>query len=307
MIRKNEEGIFLEQLQILWVARSCVTPQSGVKSHTHPYYHMIFIENGICSMIAGGQRYSLEQGQCILIPPHTEHSYSNETPETVDYLEIKFTTAKSIPLRISGSVLAGSLFQQVVQEYPRLGRLADKPAAVYMSALLCAITEQDRQEEFDHFQYVDVSAFGELARNVIHYLESHYQQDLRLDNIAAAMDHNKSYLCVAFKKDTGFTILDCLNTIRIRRAAELIVYSDHGFSQVADMCGFTSVTHFNRVFLKYVGITPGQCRRAYPANILFGTAERPATPSNRFMYSVLAHKTITPKMIRDLGLSESKK
>jgi AraC-like DNA-binding protein len=112
---------------------------------------------------------------------------------------------------------------------------------------------------------------------------------------------------VAFKKDTGFTILDCLNTIRIRRAAELIVYSDHGFAQVADMCGFTSVTHFNRVFLKYVGITPGQCRRAYPANILFGTGDGSANPSNRFMYSVLAHKTITPKMIRDLGTSESKK
>ena len=297
----------MEQLQILWVARSCVTPQSGVKPHTHPYYHMIYIENGSCSMVAGGRHYSLEQGQCILIPPHTEHSYSNEFAVTIDYLEIKFTTQKSIPLRISSGVLVGSLFQQVVQEYPLLGRLADKPAAVYMSALLCAITEQDRLEESACFQYVDASAFGELARNVIRYLEAHYRQDLRLDDIAAAMDHNKSYLCVAFKKDTGFTILDCLNTIRVRRAAELIVYSDHGFPQVADMCGFASVTHFNRVFLKYVGITPGQCRRAYPADILFGTGDGSAAHSNRFMYSVLAHKTITPKMIRDMGPSESKK
>lgn len=295
----------MEQLQILWVARSCVTPRSGVKAHTHPYYHMLYIENGICSMIAGGRRFSLEQGQCILIPPNTEHSYSNETASTIDYLEIKFTTGKAIPLRVSDSVLAGSLFRQVVQEYPRLGRLADKTAAVYMSALLCAITEQDRLEEADCFQYVDASAFGELARSVIRYLEAHYQQDLRLDDIAAAIGLNKSYLCVAFKKDTGFTILDCLNTIRIRRAAELIVYSDHGFSQVAEMCGFTSVTHFNRVFLKYVGITPGQCRRAYPANILFGMPEAPATRSSRFMYSVLAHKTITPKMIRDLGPLEN--
>ena len=78
--------MFVEQLQLLWVARSCVTPQSGVKAHTHPYYHMLYIETGICSMVAGGQCYRLEQGQCILIPPHTEHSYSNETPETVDYL-----------------------------------------------------------------------------------------------------------------------------------------------------------------------------------------------------------------------------
>ena len=294
----------MEQLQVLWVAKSYTTSQSGVKPHSHPYYHMLYVENGTCSMIAGGQRHTLEQGQCILIPPGVEHSYYNEKPLTMDYLEIKFTASKPIPLRISDSPLVGSLIQQIVREYPRLGRLADKPAAIYMSALLCALTETDRADESEHLQYVDAAAFGELAQAVIRYLEAHYREDLRLDNIAKAMGNNKSYLCVAFKKDTGFTILDCLNTIRIRRAAELIVYSDHSFSQVAEMCGFASVSHFNRVFLKYVGITPGQCRRAYPSGVLFGTAEEPEKQVNRFMYSVLAHKTITPKMIRDLSLSE---
>ena len=297
----------MEQLQILWVARSCVTPQSGVKAHTHPYYHMIYIENGICSMVADGQHYTLEPGQCILIPPETEHSYSNERAVTIDYQEIKFTTNKSIPLSISDSILVGNLFQQIVQEYPLRGRLADKSAAVYMSALLCALTEKDRLDEAVNFQYVDASAFGELARKVTLYLEAHYQEDLLLDDIAEALGHNKSYLCVAFKKDTGITILDCLNTIRIRRAAELIVYSDHSFAQVADMCGFASASHFNRVFLKYVGITPGLCRRAYPANVLFGTAEKPENRSTRFMYSVLAHKTIPLKTAKALSPSDTDK
>lgn len=283
----------MEQLQILWVAKSCAAAQSGVKPHTHPYYHMLFVESGTCSMVADGQRYLLEQGQCILIPPETEHSYSNEGSVSLDYLEIKFTTKKAIPLRLCDGALVGSLFRQVVQEYPLLGRLADKSAAVYMSALLCAMTEQDRVSDATNFQYVDASAYGELAKSVIHYLESHYQEDLHLDEIAKVTGHNKSHLCVAFKKDTGFTILDCLNTIRIRRAAELIVYSDYGLSQVADLCGFASVSHFNRVFLKYVGITPGQCRRAYPAGILFGIEEKAQDPSSRFMYSVLAHRTIS--------------
>jgi len=283
----------MEQLQILWVAKSYAAAQSGVKAHTHPYYHMLFVENGICSMLAGGQLYTLQQGQCIVIPPETEHSYSNKGSVSMDYLEIKFTTKQVIPLRVCEGTLISSLFRQVVQEYPLLGRLADKSAAVYMSALLCAITEQDRVSDAHSFQYVDASSYGELARSVIRYLESHYQEDLHLDEIAQAVGHNKSHLCVAFKKDTGFTILDCLNTIRIRRAAELIVYSDYGLAQVADMCGFSSVSHFNRVFVKYVGITPGQCRRAYPAGILFGIEEKAEDPSTRFMYSVLAHKTIS--------------
>ena len=90
---------------------------------------------------------------------------------------------------------------------------------------------------------------------------------------------------------------------RIRRAAELIVYSDHSLSQVSEMCGFASVSHFNRVFLKYAGITPGQCRRAYPADILFGhgpSKKDVSSQSERFIYNVLAQKRITPDMLNQL-------
>lgn len=297
----------MEQLQILWVAKSQTAPHNGVKAHTHPYYHMLYIQNGTCRVEADGDTYVLPQGWSILIPPDVEHSFSNETAVHLDYLEIKFAMERSVAVRISDSSLVGNLFQQVVQEYPVLGALADKPAAAYLSALLYAMTHKDRLEETDRFRYIDAAAFGELTRSIIRYLEEHYQEELRLDDIALSMGYNKSYLCVAFKKDAGFTILDCLNTIRIRRAAELIVYSDHSLAQVAEMCGFTSVSHFNRVFVKHVGITPGQCRRAYPAGILFGkrdTSEPEQNPSNRFVYSALAHKTIDPQMIRNLDLNE---
>ena len=120
-----------------------------------------------------------------------------------------------------------------------------------------------------------------------------------MDSLAKAMNHNKSYLCVALKKDTQLTILDCLNTIRIRRAAELIVYSEYNLTQVAEACGFVSVSHFNRVFLKYVGITPGQCRRAYPVDILiYPENANEIERTNNFMYSVLAQKLISPQMIK---------
>ena len=118
--------------------------------------------------------------------------------------------------------------------------------------------------------------------------------------MAQVLGYNKTYLCGAFKKNTHLTILDCLNTIRIRHAAELIVYSDHSLAQVADMCGFSSVSHFNRVFLKYVGVTPGQCRRAYPVDALIDppdSSTRSPRPAG-FMYSVLARKRITPDMIK---------
>lgn len=291
--------IVLTHLQILWVAQSNTVPGAGVKSHSHPYYHMFYITAGQCRFTVDGKVYDLEAGQCLLIPRQVEHTYSNETDTVADHLEIKFsvtsTAADTLLLQsgvqISDNPLIGMLFRQVLKEYTTLGIPGDDAAASYLLALLNTLTEKDRHEKQQPFLYVDATGYSELAQQIVRHLEAHYSEDLSLDSLADAVGYNKSYMCVAFKKDTNRTILDCLNMIRIRRAAELIVYSDNSLAQVADLCGFSSVSHFNQVFLKYVGITSGQCRRAYPAEIIMHSPQDHAIPEN-FLYSVLARRRI---------------
>ena len=296
----------MQHLQILWVTRSKMSPEAGVKPHAHPYYHMFYIHSGQFCFTVNAEAYALQSGSVLLVPPQTEHSYINENTEAGEYMEIKFTLPKSQSpepqVQLCNDPLAGQLFLQILQEYSELGSLADDAAVAYLNALLSLLEKQQRSQKTSRqFRYLDADSFNPLSRRIVRYLESHYSEDLSLDGLAQAMDYNKSYLCAAFKQDTKQTIADCLNMIRVRRAAELIVYSDHSLSQVSQLCGFSSVSHFNRVFLKYAGITPGQARRAYPADILFGfpkPEKKPASQSEYFMYSVLARKRITPDMIK---------
>lgn len=300
----------MDPLQILWVGQSCFQPHAGVKNHTHPYFHMILILRGQDDFSVANQPLMLSEGQCIIIPPNTEHSFSNSTQTNTEHLELKFTITNPAMharvLRISGQVLenelAAALFKHILHEYATQCNPADDAPAAYLTALLHALTEEERHQSPRQFTYVDASGCSVLAQRVIRYLEAHYAEDVSLDTLAAALGYNKTYLCGVFKKDTDLTILDCLNTIRIRRAAELIVYSDHSLSQVSELCGFSSVSHFNRVFLKYVGATPGQCRRAYPVDILFSSEKAPNSGSTgSFMYSVLARKRFSPQMVRELN------
>ena len=297
----------MQHLQLLWVARSLLQPDSGVKSHAHPYYHLFYIQAGDFCFTVGGEAYRLTAGQTLLVPPQIDHGYVNETGAAGEYLEVKFArsaTGGESPVQICDDPLAGMLCSRILQEYSDLGKLADSSAVAYLQALLTTLQKDSRyREKPQQFLYLDASRFSPLSRRIVHYLEAHCDEELSLDALAAAMDYNKSYLCAAFKKDTGLTILDCQNMIRIRRAAELIVYSDHSLVQVSQLCGFSSVSHFNRVFLKYAGITPGQARRAYPADILFGShrpADKTNSQSDQFMYSVLAQKRVTPEMTRTL-------
>lgn len=298
----------MKQVQILWVGRFYKSTGDGVRTHNHPFYHMIFVHAGGLTMTAGKKTFPMEAGQCILIPREMNHAYVNPSEETFEGLEIKFAIPSG-PLDrqyagetalVCGSSLVQMLFEQIVQEYSEFGSKRDNAAAAYLLAMLHAMTEESSRGKQRDFRFIDADGYSELSRRTIRYLEEHYDRDVCLDTIAKAVGYNKSYLCVAFKKNTQITVNDCLNMIRIRRAAELIAYSDNDLTQIASMCGFSSVSHFNQVFLKHAGTTPGQCRKAYPTNVPFSPESRFENSEgrgDRFMYCVLAGKRITPEMI----------
>ncbi len=302
----------MDKPQILWVSHSYASTGEGVKNHNHPYYHMIYMLTGEFDFVIDGEGYKLSSGNCVLVPRKSDHTYINNGKTTVEYLEIKFSLTKGAldaqvfrrGTCISDNKIIGMLFEQILNEYTTFANHSDQATSSYLLALLNLFGENERHTREQQFRYIDASDYSKLSQQIVRYLESHYHEDLSLDSLASALNRNKSYLCDSFKKDTNSTILDSLNFIRIRRAAELVVYSEYNLTRVAEMCGFASVSHFNRVFLKYVGITPGQCRRAYPSEILIHSDNKEYTErTKKFMYSVLAQKQITQEMI-NLDTSE---
>jgi len=47
---------------------------------------------------------------------------------------------------------------------------------------------------------------------------------------------------------------------RLRKAAQLLQTTDKTVQQIADECGFESLSHFSRYFKAKFGITPSQYR-----------------------------------------------
>lgn len=295
----------MEKVQLLWVGRAFTHKTGGVKPHSHPYYHLFCILSGSLQMTVAGKAYQMDAGSCILVPKGTEHGYSNAGDVRSAHLDIKFSLPSAtldaqfsrLGTLVSNSPLTVMLGEQIVTDYADRGAQADDSAASYLLALLHTLIPTESQPESTRCRYIDASSYSSLSRQIIQYLEQHFAENVSLESLADALGKNKSYLCIAFKKDTQVTINDCLNIIRIRRAAELIAYSDYSLTQVSSLCGFSSASHFNRVFLKYAGITPGQCRKAYPDDILIQPERLPKTDmiknSDRFMYSVLGRKRIS--------------
>ena len=64
------------------------------------------------------------------------------------------------------------------------------------------------------------------------------------------------YLSVLFNKETGSSIPDFIQDIRISEAKLLLLSSDLTYLEISNMLNFNSQSYFNQIFKKKTGLTP---------------------------------------------------
>jgi two-component system response regulator YesN len=90
------------------------------------------------------------------------------------------------------------------------------------------------------------------------YLESHYTDDISLEDMAAQVNISPQYFSKLIKKTTGFNFIDWLSMLRVKRAKELLTNSNLTVKEVCFMVGYKDPNYFSRIFKKRIGITPSE-------------------------------------------------
>lgn len=92
--------------------------------------------------------------------------------------------------------------------------------------------------------------------HITEYLNKNYGRKISLDNIAKQVNLNKSYLCRMFKKETGQSLMNYLNNIRMEKAGEFLKQVDASVKEAAAAVGVGDPFYFCKIFIKYHGISP---------------------------------------------------
>jgi two-component system response regulator YesN len=97
-----------------------------------------------------------------------------------------------------------------------------------------------------------------LVEKAKEYICTHFREPLSLAMISGDLGVSASYLSDVFHKDTGESYSRFLTRIRMEQAAVLIrANPNEKIYSIAEQVGFVSAKHFNSVFKKYFGVTPG--------------------------------------------------
>ncbi len=94
------------------------------------------------------------------------------------------------------------------------------------------------------------------VQEIVEYLSEHYETNESLDKIAQKHYISKSYLCRIFREITGLTVNEYINLIRIKKAKRMLKSSQYSITEISVNLGYASITYFERVFKKLVGISP---------------------------------------------------
>ena len=95
------------------------------------------------------------------------------------------------------------------------------------------------------------------------YIDTHYAEDLSLDQVALHVRFSPFHLSRIFKSATNSTVLDYVTRKRLDEAQRLLREQFLSIKEVGAAVGYTDQNYFSRVFRRLTGMTPSAYRRAH--------------------------------------------
>ena len=104
---------------------------------------------------------------------------------------------------------------------------------------------------------------GKLAIDVANYIQHHLSEPITAEDIARELYLSRPYLSRKFIEETGESLTDFILKEKTEEAKRLLRYSDKSLTAISNYLGFSSQSHFSRVFKKYANCAPGEYRAKY--------------------------------------------
>ncbi|KRE66688.1 AraC family transcriptional regulator [Paenibacillus sp. Soil750] len=99
------------------------------------------------------------------------------------------------------------------------------------------------------------------AERILSWLEEHYTEPLRLEQMSAELHLSPYHLSHLFTECTGTSISDYVTARRMQQAVKLLMSTDQTVARIGEAIGVTNCSYFCKMFKSHIGITPHQYRK----------------------------------------------
>ena len=102
---------------------------------------------------------------------------------------------------------------------------------------------------------------NENVKNIIRYINENLYNNIKISDIENEFHYNKHYIMRLFKKETGLTITDYMNQVKILNSLSQLSKTNDLILKVALDNGFNSQEYYCETFYKVMNQTPSNYRK----------------------------------------------
>lgn len=266
-------------MSVFWMEHRYSASSYRLPCHYENVYQILFLLSGKIAYSVGDRRYQVSKGGIVVLNTLEEHTlevleYPYERyviqiqPEffqqQVKYPEIiaifvKRPASFSHLLRVAFPVWEE--LYGIIQEMEREYQEGKKYWELFVGADLCRMFVAIYRECAEALSLLKVGTGVTIAYQVMNYLNSHYREEISVDQIAAGLFLSRDYISHIFKEETGFSLIGYVISLRINRAKLLLSETDKSVTDIAVECGYTDFAYFTKQFKKCTGMSPSSFRK----------------------------------------------
>lgn len=257
--------------------------------HQQGFYEINIVTRGNAEHFIGDYQYTVESGDCFIVPPDVWHGYVGGKGFDVYHLLL---TASYIEK--NGSDL------QLLPAFSTLFKISPLMREKYSSKHRFTLKPDEMQELFPFLQGLEKHSVSERLCNHTHianseamiiiaklcdiyqrrymadgqdfsgdqefissvaYIYQHYNEQILLKDIVKIAKMSRTAYLQKFKKIMGTTPQRLQTLHRITISKNLLLQTAGSITDIAQAVGFYDLSHFIRVFTREIGVTPSEYRK----------------------------------------------
>ena len=130
----------------------------------------------------------------------------------------------------------------------------------------CAI--EFARNSHDMSKYTNDS-YSPMTNKCIQRIIERLPDKISLDELAKELHISAKYLSALFNKETGSSITDFMQDLRVNEAKHLLTNTELSYLEISTLLNFSSQSYFNCIFKKKTDLTPKEFReRAMQKNVM---------------------------------------
>ncbi len=218
-----------------------------------------YVTTGKITFTTPGGTLSAEAGDIVYLPCDISYTSDWEKEDDIGYITIEFLLFSdgNEPFRASKEICM----------------LCHDKGRVYLPAFenLCEVWRsgvlgyglRSRSLFYDLLTRLSLESINRNLRHshksiykAILYIENHYLEDIRADELAGMCGMCQSYFRRCFASYAGMPPVTYKNYLRIRKAAELLKTGEYTVREAAELVNICDTAYFNKLFKSFFGVNP---------------------------------------------------